>query len=115
MIAAIKVRGSLDAPKRVKQNLQNMNLEKKNQLVIYENKESIKGMMNKAKDYITYGEIDEETVEKIEDKKDTELNPGDTVNLTPPSGGYKNTKRNVNQGGSLGKRQNLDQLIQKMV
>lgn len=116
-IAAIKVRGEVDARKKVRTTLDQLNLQKTNQIVIYDNESSIKGMFNQAKDYITYGEIqDEETLEQLQEKNDgQEIENGTVVDLHPPTGGYKNTRKHVNQSGSLGKRQNLDNLIQKMV
>ncbi|WEL23941.1 uL30 family ribosomal protein [Candidatus Nanohalovita haloferacivicina] len=115
MIAAIRIRGDVDASDKVSATLQNVNLHRRNQCVVYEDTESIKGMFNKAKDYITYGEVSEETLELLEERKGSEIESGDVINLSPPSRGYKDTKKNVNQGGSLGKRENLDNLIEKMV
>lgn len=115
MIAAVKVRGSIDARHKAKRTLEDLNMNKRNQCVVFEDSDSIRGMLNRAKDYITYGEISDETLEKLEERKGEELESGDTVNLTPPTGGFKNTKKQVGQGGSLGKRENLDELIQKMV
>lgn len=115
MIAAIKVRGSIDARQKAKRTIKDLNLEKRNQCVVFEDNESIKGMLNRAKDYITYGEVSQEIIEKLEERKDKEIETGDTVSLAPPTGGFKNTKKQVGQGGSLGERENMDELIRKMV
>ncbi|MFQ3274897.1 MAG: ribosomal protein L30/L7E [Candidatus Nanohaloarchaea archaeon] len=115
MIAAVKVRGSIDARQKAKRTLQDLNMEKRNQCVVFEDTDSIKGMLNTAKDYITYGEISEEVVEKLEERKGEKLENGDTVNLAPPTGGFRDTKKQVGQGGSLGERENMDEIIQKMV
>ncbi|PSH01683.1 MAG: hypothetical protein BRC27_01345 [Nanohaloarchaea archaeon SW_10_44_10] len=115
MIATVKVRGSIDARHKAKRTLKDLNLEKRNQCVVFEDNDSIRGMLETAKDYITYGEISKETLEKLEERKGSEIESGDTVKLTPPTGGFRNTKKQVGQGGSLGKRDNLDELIQKMV
>ncbi|MFT4892705.1 MAG: ribosomal protein L30/L7E [Candidatus Nanohaloarchaea archaeon] len=115
MIAAVKVRGSIDARQKAKRTLEDLNMHKRNQCVVFEDTDSIRGMLNTAKDYITYGEISEETLEKLEERNGEELESGDTVNLAPPTGGFRDTKKQVGQGGSLGKRDNLDELVQKMV
>lgn len=115
MIAAVKVRGSIDARKNTKDTLQNLNLTEKNRCVVFEDSDSIRGMLKSAKDYITYGEISDETLEKLEERKGEELESGDTVNLTAPSGGFKSTKKNYGQGGSLGNRPDMDGLVDKMV
>ncbi|MFB6193197.1 MAG: uL30 family ribosomal protein [Candidatus Nanohaloarchaea archaeon] len=115
MIAAIRVRGDVDASDEASATLQNMNLERRNQCVVYEDTDSIQGMLNKAKDYITFGQVSDEALELLGERKGSEIESGDVINLTPPSRGYKDTKRNVNQGGSLGERENLDNLVEKMV
>ncbi len=115
MIGAVKVRGSVDVDRKIKQTLQHISLDKKNKVVILEENSSNEGMLKKAKDYITYGEISEETLQRLEERNGADLENGDTVTLSPPTGGYKDTKKNVSQGGSLGKRQNMDELINKMV
>ncbi len=115
MIAAIRVRGTRDVPHKTRTTLENLNLDRRNQCVIYEDEEAIEGMFKQAKDFITYGEISDETVEAIEESKDVEVEHGTVVNLAPPSGGFRDTKRNVNQGGALGRRENLDELLEKMI
>ncbi len=116
MIAAVKIRGNVDVPRPVKDTMTNLGLEKRNQLVVYEENDSIQGMMNKAKDYITYGEISEEIVKALEEKHG-EVTHGKVYSLSPPSKGFKGTKRHVNQGGSLGKRQKeeMNSLVKRMV
>ena len=69
MIAAVKVRGSIDGRQKVKRTLEDLKLDSRNKCVVFEDSESVKGMLNVAKDYITFGEIDEETVEKLEERK----------------------------------------------
>lgn len=115
MIAAIRIRGTHDVPHKIQRTMQDLNLGKRNQCVIFNDTDSIQGMLNQAKDFITYGEISDETVEAIEESKDVEIEHGSVVNLAPPSGGFRDTKRSVNQGGALGKRQNLDELLEKMI
>ncbi len=115
MIAAVRVRGPVDLNEKVNNTLENINLESKNQVVVFEENEAIMGMMNSVKDFITYGEVSDEVVGKLEERKGESLDSGDTVNLSPPSGGFKDTKRNTGQDGSLGKRENMDNLLEKMV
>ncbi len=115
MIAAVRVRGNVDAREKVSRTLNDLKLRKKNQCVVFEENKSVEGMMKLAKDYIAYGEIDDDTVEKLEERSGTSIESGSTVKLSPPTGGFKDTKGNVGQGGSLGKRSDMDELINKMV
>lgn len=114
MIAAVKVRGNVDVPQPVKDTMTNLGLKKRNQIVFYEDSDSIRGMMNKVKDYITYGEVSDEVIEKVEDRYQ-KVDNGTVVSARPPSKGFKDTKRGSNQGGSLGKRSSIDSLIERMV
>jgi len=115
-IAAIRIRGDVDTQQKTSHTLEKLNLEKRNQAVVFNNDSSIKGMLKQAKDYITYGTVTEETLEQLEKRNNNEeVTHGTVLNLHPPKGGYKSTKTHVNQGGSLGQRENLDKLLQKMV
>jgi ribosomal protein L30/L7E len=111
MLAAVRIRGRVDVPEKIDATLDNLGLRKRNQIVLIEkDNEAKKGMLKKAKDYITYGEISKETAEELQEKSED-----GTVSLSPPSGGFKDTRRNVAQGGSLGKREEMDDLVQKML
>ncbi|MFB6174874.1 MAG: uL30 family ribosomal protein [Candidatus Nanohalobium sp.] len=115
MIAAVQIRGTVDARKKAKHSLQHLGLNKRNQLVLLEDNDAIRGQLSVAKDYITFGEISDETVEKLEEASGRNLDTGDTVKLSPPTRGYKNTRQQVGQGGSLGERDEMNDLIKRMV
>ncbi|MFP4038641.1 MAG: uL30 family ribosomal protein [Candidatus Nanohaloarchaea archaeon] len=114
MIAAVKVRGSVDAPHTIEDTMQNLGLENRNQIVFYEENDSIKGMMNKAKDFITYGEVSDDIIEEVEERYE-EVESGTVIDARPPSKGFRNTKKGVNQSGSLGKRDSIDSLLKRMI
>lgn len=116
MYAVVKVRGSVDASETISKTLDSLGLGKKNQvLFVDESNDSLKGMLDKAKDYIAYGEVSEEVVELIEDEKDVEVTAGDRFSMSPPSGGFKTTKKNFSNGGALGERPSMNGLLQKMI
>lgn len=108
-IVAIQIKGHVDASQQIQNTLEQLNLGKRHQAAILKDNDSTQGMLQKAKDYITFGPLDEETQEIL-----NETEAGTTYNLTPPSGGFKNTKKHVKQGGSLGKRENINEILQKM-
>jgi len=116
MIGAVRIRGDVDVSQNISRTLKDLKLKKRNRFVVFEENDAIEGMLNNPKDFITYGEVSEDVLETLAEKagKD-ELESGDTISLHPPSGGFRNTKKQVGQGGSLGKRDDLGQLIQKMV
>ncbi len=63
--AVIRVRGSVGVRRDIADTLKMLRLHKVNHCVIVPNTETYKGMLNKVKDYITYGEIDKDTLVKL--------------------------------------------------
>lgn len=114
MIVAVKVRSDIDARKKAKDILKNLNLEKTNQCVVFEKSDSVMGMLQRVKDYTAFGEVSDETLEKLSEIKGNKIKNGDTIDLSPPTKGYKSTKKQVGQGGSLGNRDDMDELLGKM-
>jgi len=114
MIAAVRLRGPVDVDQQTEDTLSNLNLHKTNQLVVFEESRSIRGMMNHAKDFITFGEVTEETVEMIEEEEGS-FESGDSFDTRPPRKGYEDTRSQVGQGGSLGEREDMDELVRRML
>lgn len=56
--AAVRVRGTVNINPDIKKTLQLLNLTRANHCVLLEEKPSIKGMLQVAKDYLTWGEIE---------------------------------------------------------
>ena len=63
--AAIRVRGSINIKPDIKKTLNLLNLLKVNHCVVLDENPSIKGMLQVVKDYITWGEIDKNTLSKL--------------------------------------------------
>ena len=63
LYSVVRVRGSINVKPDIKKTLQMLRLTRVNHCVLINGKnESYRGMLNKAKDYITWGEIDKETL-----------------------------------------------------
>lgn len=69
MIAAIRVRGRTGIKKGISDTLDMLRLTRINHAVLIEENPSYKGMLQKAKDYITWGEVDSQTVLKLLSKR----------------------------------------------
>lgn len=113
-LALILIRGRIGFKQEVKDTLDMLRLKKKHACVIIEEKENTKGMLQKVKDAITWGEIDEETIKLLQTKKGDEK----VYHLHPPRGGFerKGIKKPYNLGGALGNRkENISELIKKML
>ncbi len=65
MLAAIRIRGRAGINKDVEKTLKYLRLTRVNHLVILPKTPSIIGMLEKAKDYITWGDIDKKTLEEL--------------------------------------------------
>ena len=63
--AVVRVRGTVNLNPDIKKTLLLLNLTRTNHCVLLEEKPSIKGMLQVAKDYITWGEIDKEMLTKL--------------------------------------------------
>lgn len=139
-IAAIRVRGITEIRIKVEDTLRNLRLYRKNYCAVVPNSELYIGMLKKVKDYITWGEIDDETFKLLVDKrgelfngreKDSKgkINYDDFVvvdsrkikkyfRLNPPVRGFgrKGIKHSFQQGGALGYRgEKINDLIKRMV
>ncbi|MCL2607873.1 MAG: 50S ribosomal protein L30 [Methanomassiliicoccaceae archaeon] len=65
MFAVIRVRGQPDVNKDIRMTMELMNLTRVNHCVVIPENDVMKGMLQKAKDYITWGEVDEETLAEM--------------------------------------------------
>lgn len=139
-LAAIRIRGFSGVKQKVESTLTMLRLYRKNYCVVVPNNPIYEGMLKQAKDYITWGEIDEETLHNLLDKRaeESDGNESDSnekikyndfivVNgkkikkyfrLNSPKKGYgkKGIKHTFKEGGALGYRGNdINNLIKRMV
>jgi len=63
--AVVRVRGTVNVNPDIKKTLQLMNLTRVNHCVLLEEKPSQKGMLQIAKDYVTWGEIEKDVLTKL--------------------------------------------------
>ena len=101
--------------------LKSLNLLKKNTCSVYPKTQSVAGSMKKVKDYVAYGDIDDETFKLMQEKRGKKDKDGKYYNhyhLNPPKGGFerKGIKRTYDQGGALGNRRKaINELIRRMI
>lgn len=121
-MAVVLIKGTIGAKSEVKSTLEKLRLRTKNACVIVKNTPSFMGMLNKVKDLTTYGEVSDETIRLLQDKrgqkdaKTGELKP--FFRLNPPRKGFerKGTKIPFTVGGALGYRgDKINDLIQRMI
>lgn len=121
LLAAIRVRGILGVRKPVEDTMRMLRLYKKNHCVIMEDNPSNKGMLIKVKDFVTFGEINPETLKLLAQKRKKEAYSSSAFKvfrLNPPKKGFgrKGIKHSFVQKGALGNRgEKINDLIQRMI
>jgi large subunit ribosomal protein L30 len=61
-ILAIRIRSNINAPQKVRDTLKLLRVERVNYATLIDDRNDYKGMLQKAKDYITWGEVDTQTI-----------------------------------------------------
>src|SRR3989344_4467328 len=139
-LAAIRVRGLTEIRTKIEDNLRMLRMYKKNYCCVVPNTPIYVGMLKRAKDYITWGEIDDETFNMLVEKRGEESNSRESdskgkikyndfvvinnkkikkyFRLNPPRKGFgrKGIKHPYQSGGALGYRgEAINDLIKRMV
>jgi len=138
-LVVVLVRGTVNVTQPVKDTLKMLKLSRKNHCVVLENNSVNLGMINKVKDYITWGELDENTFKELMEKRGEEYKGRlkdfkekfsynffefngkkykPYFRLNPPRKGFgrKGIKMAFKVGGALGNRaEKINDLIKRML
>lgn len=112
-IAIIRIRGAIKASGEVVSTLDMLRMYRKNYCVVIEDTPSNKGMLNKVKDYVTWGTISEEILKELKEKyKEKKF-----FNLNPPIGGYARggIKKAFPKGGLGNRGEKINLLLKRMI
>lgn len=112
-IAIVRVRGNVKVMRVFIDTMRMLNIDKKNHCAVVEITPSIMGMIKKVKDFITWGEVSDDTLNLLEKRK-----KGKFYALQPPRGGYakQGTKMPFKLGGALGNRgDKINDLLKRMI
>ncbi|HLD11081.1 MAG TPA: 50S ribosomal protein L30 [Candidatus Nanoarchaeia archaeon] len=64
-IAIVQIRGTIRTHRKIKDTLNILKLRKKNSCIITDNSLIIVGMLNIIKDYVTWGEVNEDVIKEL--------------------------------------------------
>jgi len=119
MIAVIRIKGQVGIKRPVKETLDRLRLRKKYVCVVFENpSKEILGMIKKMKDFVAFGEIQEETYKMLVEKrgkKDGEGKLKAFFRLHPPRKGIESKKHFGVGKGVLGDNKKMDELVRRML
>lgn len=132
LIAVIRVRGTVGVRQSISETLTRLNLKKVNNLSLIFGTKANLGMIEKCKDFVTYGAIKEDALAMLIEKKGIKAGKEDVgqlvlgkkkprdvmkipIRMHPPRKGYEGIKKNYAVGGALGNRgEDINELIKRM-
>ncbi len=140
-LAVVRLRGRVGLRRDVKTTMEMLNIVRTHSCAVVDNNPSMAGMIKKVKDFVTFGEIDDDTLKLLVEKKAKpykgrvkdskglieykskyfEFNKKKYMpcfRLDPPKGGFERMgiKKSFKQGGSLGDRgKKINDLIKRMI
>ena len=120
MYCAVRIRGNIGVSFKIKYTLVNLRLNKVNHCIITPENEYFLGMFKKAKDFITYGTINDDFAKQIDEKRKCETSDKTIklYRLSPPKKGFERggIRKGFNQKGSLGNRgTKIKEVVEKML
>ena len=139
MFAVVRIRGSMQTNSKVEHTMKMLHLTRKNHATILPQTPEYRGMLQKTKDYITFGEISDETLKNMIERRGVmtdnkkpdaaaaveglkngatlkELGLKPLFRLSPPIGGFKGGIKTAFPKGALGNRKEaINQLLEKML
>lgn len=141
MLVVVRIRGSVKAKQDAVDTLKLLRLNKKMHCVVLPDSPSYKGMLQKAKDYITWGTINDETLAHLVSKRgrkngNIRLNEKEAkavvdalkakgkvpegikpvFRLNSPSKGFKGSIKHDYPVGELGSRgEKINELLERMI
>ena len=125
MLVVVRIRGITGIKTGIKDSLTMLRLHKKHACVVIPNNDANWGMCKKVKDFVTWGEIDDDTLKLLKEKrtkmtvdKDGKEIDKKFYSLHPPVGGFerKGIKVAFGVGGALGYRgAKINDLVKRMI
>jgi large subunit ribosomal protein L30 len=115
-LCVIRISGMVRMRREAMDTLDMMKLRRKYSCIVLEPTKPNLGMINKVKDFVTFGEISDDVYKLLVEKRGEK---GKTFfRLHPPIKGWerKGTKMSYNNGGALGDRgEKINELVKRMI
>ena len=117
MICIIRITGDVGLNKDVAETLYRLRLRRKYACVVLNPKKETLGMIKKVRNFVAFGEINEETYKKLKEKrgkKDSKGNLKPFFRLHPPRKGIK-SKLHFPKGVLGDNKEKINDLIERML
>jgi large subunit ribosomal protein L30 len=117
MIAAVRIKGQVKVRKDMEETLRRLVLKKKYSCIVLENpKKEELGMIEKVKDFIAFGELNNETYKKLVEARGKFTKSKTHFRLHPPRKGIESKKHFGIGKGVLGNnKEKINDLIARML
>ena len=141
MYAVIRIRGRVDLREDIKDTLTMLRLSRKMHCVLIKDSDCMKGMLQKVRNWVTWGEIDDDILRLLIKKRGRKIGEGRLTDqevedifkkikesqkipegvkpvfrLTPPSKGFKESIKQHYPKGELGYRgKEINELLKRMI
>jgi len=142
MYAVVRIRGGVKTRKEIKDTMDMLRLTRVNHCVIVRKDPKMDGMIKKVKDFVTWGEINDKTLEKLVaergrmagDRKPSEKEAKDVLDvlkkkksakdvdgfkpvfrLSPPRKGYEGIKSPYPKGALGFRGEKINELLERMM
>jgi len=113
MKAIIRITGDVHLSRDMRETFNRLKLRRKYSCIVLNPNAEQKGMIDKIKDFIAFGEINDETLKKLKEKRGNKTNPN-FFRLHPPRGGIK-TKFHFPKGVLGNHGEKINDLIERML
>lgn len=112
LICVVRIRGKVGLNRDIKETFDRLRLRKKYSCIVIKPNKEQEGMINKVRNFVAFGEINESTLKKLKEKRKTKIE--NFFRLHPPRGGIK-TKLHFPKGvlGYHGNR--INELVERML
>lgn len=110
MLAVVRIRGEVKVSDEIENTMCMLGLKNRNAVAIVAKNDSMVGMIRKAGDFVAWGEVSQEIVEKLKQKQS-----GNVFHLHSPRKGLKSAKKRYPKGDLGYRGDEINKLIERML
>ncbi|MBR9679640.1 MAG: hypothetical protein GOU99_01155 [Candidatus Altiarchaeota archaeon] len=115
MLGILKIRSAIGALPGIRKTIELLKLNKKFTLTVVQDNKNMRGMIQKIKDYVTWGELSKEILETLAANMTPSGEKIKIFHMHPPKGGFKRTIKKHYPRGELGFRKDMNELVIRML